>query len=333
MTTPHRIDMHVDPIDRESSLIADVRGGLSARPRSLPPKWFYDERGSVLFDAITELPEYYPTRTERHLLRTCAPEIASITQARTLAELGSGSSEKTQVLIEALLAQSHLTTYVAQDVSESALLGGMTALADRYPDLDVHGVVSDFSAGNFRHGLQSMPHYPNTLLAFLGGTIGNLVPAERSNFFSAMREKLGSGEHLLIGIGLVTDEATMLAAYDDAAGVTAEFNKNVLHVLNRELGANFPVQHFTHVAAWDADNSWIEMRLRAQQALTVAIPRAELTVSLDAGEEVRTEISAKFELGAFRGELKSAGFDEVAHWLDADQRFALLLARAGNLMS
>lgn len=328
MTTPHRIDMHVDPINREAALIADVRRGLSERPRWLPPKWFYDARGSELFDVITTLPEYYPTRTERELLRQCAREVARLAGAQTLVELGSGSSEKTRLLIEALQAESALKTYVAQDVSESALLGAMNDLAERYPELDLHGVVSDFSAGDFRDGLHSLPHYPDTLLVFLGGTIGNLIPEERQNFYSAMHEKLGTGEHLLIGIGLVTDQQDMVAAYDDSQGVTAEFNKNVLHVLNRELDADFPVENFTHVAQWDAEHSWIEMRLRAEREVQVHIKGADLRLTVEKGEEIRTEISAKFDMGVFIRELEHAGFEKVMHWEDAQSRFALVLATA-----
>ncbi|MBB3037184.1 L-histidine N(alpha)-methyltransferase [Hoyosella altamirensis] len=328
MTKPHRIDMHVDPINREASLISDVQQGLSHRPRSLPPKWFYDAAGSELFEAITQLPEYYPTRTERALLRECASEIAALTHAETLVELGSGSSEKTQLLIDALLAAGNLTTYVAQDVSESALLGAMNDIADRYPTLDLHGVVSDFSAGEFRDGLRSLPHYPDSLLAFLGGTIGNLVPEERAHFFAAVRQKLKPGEHLLIGVGLIAEESAMIAAYDDAAGVTARFNKNVLNVLNRELGADFPVDKFRHVAVWDRANSWIEMRLRAVETMTVQVKRAELSLQLAEGEEIRTEISAKFDLAAFLAELEDAGFSRVTDWRDPVDRFALILVNA-----
>ncbi|MBD8506777.1 L-histidine N(alpha)-methyltransferase [Hoyosella sp. G463] len=327
VNSTQRLDVHLADDARAEALVADVRAGLAAQPRSLPPKWFYDATGSELFEQITRLPEYYPTRTEKALLADCAPEIASITGARTIVELGSGSSEKTRLLLDALDQAGTLATYVAQDVSPAALASAMAELEKDYPRLAVHGVVSDFSAGGFRDGLRFVPEYPDRMMVFLGGTIGTLDPIERAAFLAAMRESLHPGEHVLIGAGLILDEATMVAAYDDDAGVTAEFNRNVLAVMNRELGADFPVEEFEHVAVWDASAQWIEMRLRARSAIAVRIPGAGLDVDLAAGEEIRTEVSAKFDLLSLSAEMASQGLPVAHAWQDPDSRFALLLAR------
>ncbi|MGH3935927.1 MAG: L-histidine N(alpha)-methyltransferase, partial [Pseudonocardiaceae bacterium] len=249
MTAPV-LEIHLSDTDAAAALHHDVRVGLSADPKWLPPKWFYDARGSELFEQITMLPEYYPTRTERELLRRSVGQIAARAVVDTLVELGSGSSEKTRLLLDALAASGSLRRFVPLDVSESALRGAMAAVAREYPGLAVHGVVSDFT----QH-LELLPPAGQSgrrLVAFLGGTIGNLLPEDRAGFFTALRAALDPGELLLLGAGLITDPAVMVPAYDDAAGVTAEFNRNVLHVLNRELGADFDVAAFDHVAVWDA---------------------------------------------------------------------------------
>ncbi|WEV29407.1 L-histidine N(alpha)-methyltransferase [Streptomyces sp. 71268] len=301
-----------------AALRADVSAGLTAESKWLPPKWFYDARGSELFEEITQLPEYYPTRAEREILAARAPAIAAATGARTLVELGSGSSEKTRLLLDAL---PDLAAYVPVDVSGSALeLAGHALLAER-PGLTVHALVADFQQ------VLALPKTPGPrLLVFLGGTIGNLLPAERARFLSAMRALLAPGDALLLGTDLVKEEETLLAAYDDAAGVTAEFNKNVLSVLNRELGADFDPADFAHVAHWDREREWIEMRLRATSALTVKIPALDLAVSFAAGEELRTEVSAKFRRAGVAAELSAAGLDLRNWWTDGAERFALSLA-------
>ncbi|MFE0517227.1 L-histidine N(alpha)-methyltransferase, partial [Streptomyces sp. NPDC058964] len=236
----------------DAALRADVHDGLTARPKTLPPKWFYDARGSELFEKITELPEYYPTRAEREILAARAGEIAIAAGARTLVELGSGSSEKTRYLLDAL---TDLNTYVPVDVSESALTQAGQALVEARPGLSVHALIADFTAR------LKLPDTPGPrLVAFLGGTIGNLLPAERAEFLASVRGLLSPGDALLLGTDLVKDEDVLVRAYDDAAGVTAEFNKNVLAVVNRELGADFDPDAFDHVALWDAGNEWIEMR-------------------------------------------------------------------------
>ncbi|MEV3987710.1 L-histidine N(alpha)-methyltransferase [Streptomyces sp. NPDC049837] len=304
-----------------ADLRADVLHGLTRTPKDLPPKWFYDARGSELFEEITRLPEYYPTRAEREILIARSAEIAAATGARTLVELGSGSSEKTRHLIDALLPG--LESYVPVDVSESALTGAAEALTAEHPGLLVHALIADFTRG------LALPGTPGPrLVAFLGGTIGNLLPGQRKVFLRSVRSLLAPGDALLLGTDLVKDEATLVAAYDDAAGVTAAFNKNVLAVLARELGADADPADFDHVAVWDREKEWIEMRLRAREALTVKIPELDLAVPFDAGEEMRTEVSAKFRQEGVRGELSAAGMELTHWWTDEEGRFALSLATA-----
>ncbi|MGH3776052.1 MAG: L-histidine N(alpha)-methyltransferase [Pseudonocardiaceae bacterium] len=322
MTAPV-LEIHLSDSDAADALHHDVRVGLSADPKWLPPKWFYDARGSELFEQITTLPEYYPTRTERELLRRSADEIAGWAPVDTLVELGSGSSDKTRLLLDALTASGSLQRFVPLDVSESALRGAMAAVAREYPGLAVHGVVGDFT----RH-LELLPagQGGRRLVAFLGGTIGNLLPDERARFLSALHAALDPGELVLLGVGLVTDPAVMVPAYDDVAGVTAEFNRNVLHVLNRELGADFDVAAFDHVAVWDAAHEWIEMRLRACRPMTVRLPVVGMTAHFAKGEEMCTEVSGKFGRDGLSSGLDSAGFDLVHWWTDPAERFALSLA-------
>ncbi len=295
----------------------------TAVPKRLPPKWFYDARGSELFEQITELPEYFPTRTERALLERSADSIAVLSGADTLVELGSGSSAKTRLLLDAFRRAGSLRRYVPQDVSEAALRPAMDALAVEYPGLELHGVVGDFTAH-----LARLPAQGRRIVAFLGGTIGNLLPAERTEFLTALRAALRPGEQFLLGTGLVTDPDLLVAAYDDRAGVTAEFNRNVLRVLNRELGADFDVDAFAHKALWDPEHEWIEMRLVAGRAMTVTLPEVDMTVRFAAGEEMCTEVSAKFRVPGVRAFLAAAGFETVRSWTDRQERMALTLATA-----
>ena len=292
------------------ALRADVRAGLTASPKFLPPKWFYDERGSELFEKITLLPEYYPTRTERSILFDAAPGIAAATGAAVLVELGSGSSEKTGLLLDALREAGTLRSYVPVDVSETALIAAAHRVQASYPGLGVRAVVSDFEE---HLGL------PGTagprLIAFLGSTIGNLVPGQRAAFLARLRAGLHPGDALLLGTDLVKDPAVLLDAYDDSAGVTAAFNKNVLSVLNTELGANFDAELFDHMAVWDPENEWIEMRLRSAEDQTVQLPGVGLTVQFAAGEQWRTEVSAKFRRAGVEAELAAAGF-RLHSWHD-----------------
>jgi len=305
-----------------AALRADVAHGLTRDPKQLPPKWFYDAHGSELFEEVTRLPEYYPTRVEREILRSRAADIARATGARTLVELGSGSSDKTRLLIAALTERSGPLCYIPVDVSESALKGAAGVLLADHPDLAVHALVADFQAGLALPRERPGP----TLVAFLGGTVGNLLPVERARFLSGVRSLLAPGDALLLGTDLVKDPGVLVAAYDDAQGVTAAFNKNVLAVLDRELGADFHLADFDHVARWDAEHEWIEMRLRARTAVTAKIPALDLAVDFAPGEELRTEISAKFREGGVREELAAARMELSHWWTDDDGRFALSLA-------
>ncbi|MCX5230350.1 L-histidine N(alpha)-methyltransferase [Streptomyces sp. NPDC006553] len=319
--SPFQLTRTLAPDAAGADLRADVLHGLNRSPKELPPKWFYDARGSELFEEITRLPEYYPTRAEREILKERAPEIAAATGARTLVELGSGSSEKTRFLIDALLPG--LDGYVPVDVSESALTGAAQSLLAERPGLHVHALVADFTRG------LALPGTPGPrLVAFLGGTIGNLLPGERRTFLRSVRAMLTPGDALLLGTDLVKDESTLVAAYDDSSGVTAAFNKNVLAVIDRELSADFDPDDFDHVAVWDREREWIEMRLRARRALTVKIPELDLVVPFAAGEEMRTEVSAKFRQAGVRAELAEADLDLDRWWTDSEGRFALSLAIA-----
>ncbi|MFI1287885.1 L-histidine N(alpha)-methyltransferase [Streptomyces sp. NPDC020792] len=303
-----------------AALRADVQNGLTSDPKTLPPKWFYDARGSELFEQITELPEYYPTRAEREILAGRAAEIAAALPARTLVELGSGSSEKTRHLIDAL---PRLHTYIPVDVSDTALEQAGRALVAERPGLSVHALIADFTAA------LTLPRSPGPrLLAFLGGTIGNLLPGERAEFLASLRALLSPGDALLLGTDLVKAEEVLVRAYDDAAGVTAAFNKNVLSVVNRELGADFEPDAFDHVALWDATNEWIEMRLRSRTTQTVKVPALDLAVHFAAGEELRTEVSAKFREDGVSAELAAAGLGLERWWTDGEERFALSLSVA-----
>jgi L-histidine N-alpha-methyltransferase len=333
-TIEHRL-----PADyRAASLRADALAGLTATPKSLPPKWFYDAQGSALFEKITELPEYYPTRAERAILRAVAPEIAALTGATTLVELGSGSSEKTRLLLSALRDAGTLRGYVPVDVSESALAAAGDALAAEYPGLAVHAVVADFEkylgvpsdagsgvTGNGAAGDGGNGDGPR-LVAFLGSTIGNMVPDERAVFLRRVRAQLRPGDAFLLGTDLVKDPAVLVAAYDDSAGVTAAFNKNVLAVLNAELGADFDLDAFDHLAVWDAGREWIEMRLRAASAQRVRVADLGLTVEFAAGEQMRTEVSAKFREAGVRTELAAAGLAVRSWWTDPGGQFGLSVA-------
>ncbi|MCW0215626.1 MAG: L-histidine N(alpha)-methyltransferase [Pseudonocardia sp.] len=320
---PARLDVHLTEADADRDLRADALHGLTATPKELPPKWFYDARGSELFELITALPEYYPTRTERALLEESVDAIAKASGADTIVELGSGSSAKTRLLLDAFARAGTLRRYVPQDVSEAALEGAIAALGTEYPDVELRGVVGDFT-----RDLDRLPRGGRRMIAFLGGTIGNLVPAARREFLQHVHTVLEPGEQLLLGTGLVIDEQVMVAAYDDAQGVTAEFNRNVLTVLNRELGADFDPAAFAHVALWDAENEWIEMRLRAERAMTVRVAELDLTVEFAAGEELSTEISAKFRPAGVRQMLAEVGFELSEFWSDPDSRFGLSLATA-----
>ena len=321
MTSEIRVDVHLEPDAMVHALEADVRAGLATTPKTLPPKWFYDDRGSELFDEITRLPEYYPTRAERTILTAHAGTIATRTGADTLVELGSGTSEKTRLLLDALASAGTLRRFVPFDVSEETLRSAAASIAGEYDGIEVHAVV-----GDFEHHLHQIPTGGRRVVAFLGSTIGNLAPEARAKFLAEVASGLAPGDSLLLGTDLVKDVPRLVAAYDDAAGVTAEFNRNVLRVLNRDLDANFDVDAFTHVALWDPTEEWIEMRLRAEGAQVAAIDRLGMEVAFADGEEVRTEISAKFRRVGVENELTAAGLHVVEWWTDPAGDFALSLS-------
>ena len=297
------------------SLADDVRHGLGLPLKEIPPKYFYDERGSELFDRITRLPEYYPTRCERQLLNRHAPEIVEVAGIEEMVELGAGTASKTRALLHAMAGCGRLGRYIPFDVSESTVRECIDLLADLFPGTSLHGVVGDFESH-----LEKIPAGRNRLVVFLGGTIGNFYPLERSMFLERLCQ---IGDWLLIGTDLVKDPRVIEAAYNDAEGVTAEFNRNVLHVINRELGADFEPDEFEHVAFFDSENEWIEMRLRARSGQTVSI--GELDVEFAAGEDIRTEISSKFTPERIEDELAAAGFRLERFFTDG--MFGLSLAR------
>jgi L-histidine Nalpha-methyltransferase len=303
--------------ERNTELREEVRLGLSSTPKELQPKWFYDERGSELFEAITRLPEYYLTRAERSILERYAGELAAITDAATVIELGSGTSDKTRILLDALAPQ----VFVPFDVSEETLRVSAQRLAREYPAFEVLAVV-----GDFEHRLPLLPTNGQRLLAFLGSTIGNLPPRQRARFLNDVSATLDEGDAFLLGVDLVKSPARLVAAYDDASGVTREFNLNVLRVLNRELDGDFDVSSFEHLARWNAEEEWMEMFVRSLRRQTVRLDALELEVVFDAGELMRTEISAKFRPWRLAVELESAGLAVQRWWTDDAGDFAVLLA-------
>lgn len=338
MTTPRTpltagtptVEVQLRPDDLSIALRADVLAGLTAPPgrRSLPPKWFYDDRGSQLFEQITALPEYYPTRCERSILEVRAGDIMAPTRGfTTLIELGSGTSDKTRLLLDAGTAGGRLRTFVPFDVSETTLRSAAAALSARYQPrgLDVHAVVGDFE--HHLGVLRRLGEPGHRLVAFLGGTIGNFEPGGRSAFFRQLAGALERGDHLLLGTDLVKDPRRLVAAYDDSAGVTAEFNRNVLAVINRCLGGDFDLDAFAHVAVWNDDEEWIEMRLRSVAGQTVTISDLPIKVDFGPGEQLRTEISAKFRPPGVEAELAGAGFELREWWTDEAGDFGVSLSR------
>jgi len=313
--------VHLDPDELSEQMAADVRTGLQLTPKVLPPKYFYDGRGSELFDEITRLEEYYPTRAERSILVERAHEIAVATGAETVVELGSGTSEKTQLLLQALREAGTLTRFVPFDVDPVVLREAATVLVRQFPGLEVAPEVGDFE----RH-LHDVPRRPRQLVAFLGSTIGNLDPAARASFLTEVRDLLGDDGFLLLGTDLVKPVERVVAAYDDACGVTAAFNRNVLRVINRSLGADFDEESFAHRAVWDPEHEWIEMRLVSTREQQVHVRDLDLQVAFAQGEEMRTEISAKFRREGVEAELTAAGLELTQWWTDPAHDFALSLS-------
>ncbi|MGH2883708.1 MAG: L-histidine N(alpha)-methyltransferase [Solirubrobacteraceae bacterium] len=319
-----RIDSFISEHDQRS-LAYDVLDGLTRPFKEIPPKHFYDARGSELFERICELPEYYPTRTERSILEVSAGEIVRVTGAGELVELGSGSAEKARILLEAMSSAGTLRRYVPVDVSESALEEAATLLVDEFAELTVHGVIGDFE----RH-LDRVPRAiagTPRVVALLGGTIGNFPPGTRRRMLREISRLLGPDDRLLLGTDLVKDPRVLEAAYDDAQGITAEFNRNVLRVINRELDADFTPDAFEHIAFYDRAHEWVEMRLRACRPCSVLVAGLGLRVEFAAGEELRTEISAKFTRARVQDDFRAAGLGLECWYTDNDGLFAVSLGR------
>jgi L-histidine N-alpha-methyltransferase len=318
-----RVDVGLTPADLDAALRQEVAAGLAASPKELPCKWLYDEAGCALFDDITRLPEYYPTRCERSILERRAGAVAELTGADTVVEIGSGTSEKTRLLLDAFARRGQLRRFVPFDVSEPTLRAAAGAVAAEYPGVEVHAVVGDFE----RH-LALVPDGRRRVVVFLGSTIGNLTPERRAGFLAEVGASLAPEEAFLLGTDLVKDTRRLEAAYDDAAGVTAAFNRNLLARLNRELGADFVPERFDHVARFDLEEEWIDIRLRSRVEQAVRVTDLGLEVAFGAGEEMRTEISAKFRQAGIAAELVSAGLEPAHFWTDPAGDFALTLAFA-----
>ena len=321
-----RVQVLLDPDWASGSLVDDVRRGLGGRPRRLPPKWLYDDVGAGLFDEITRLPEYYPTEAERAILAAHAAEVAEACDASTVVELGSGTSDKTRTLLDAFRdpGRSHgpVRRFVPVDVSDATLRQAATMLSERYPGMAVEAVVGDFTLH-----LAHLPRGDRRMVAFLGSTIGNFYLEERHAFLGALADSLEPGEWLLLGTDLVKPLDRLVAAYDDSAGVTERFIRNCLTVVNRALGADFDPGAFSYVPFWDPRMERVDMRLRAEEPQVVTVPGAEIVVELGTGEEICVEISTKFRPEGIAAELAEAGFAVERTWTDADDDFALTLAR------
>jgi L-histidine N-alpha-methyltransferase len=316
------IDIHLGRDDIEAALWADAATGLGTRPLTLQPKWFYDDLGCKLFDAITELPEYYPTNAERSILLDRAAVIARRAKATTLVELGSGTSAKTRILLSALGAGERLRWFVPMDVSESVLRHAGDALIGAYPGLAVHAVVGDFE----RHLAKLPSPGGRRLVAFLGGTIGNLDADGRTSLLDDLATGLDPGDLLLLGTDLVKEPSRLVTAYDDPTGVTAAFNRNVLNVVNRHLAADFDLARWHHLARWDVEREWIEMHLRSAGSQHVRLDAIDVDIDVADGETIRTEISAKFRRDGVERELADSGFTLQEWWTDEAGEFALSLA-------
>jgi L-histidine Nalpha-methyltransferase len=319
------IDVHLPRGGILAGLAEDAREGLSCPFKELPPKYFYDERGLQLFEAITELPEYYPTRAERAILTARAGEIVAAAEAGILIELGSGSAAKTRFLLDAMREAGLLEAYVPVDISEEITRETASALVEEYEGLRVHGIICDYETH-----LERVPREEGALIAFLGGTIGNFRPAPRRSFLARIATLMFPGDRFLLGTDLVKDRARLEAAYNDSAGVTAEFNKNVLRVLNRELDADFDPDAFEHVAFWDADNRWMDIRLRSLAEQFIDVRALDMRVHFARNEEMRTEISTKFTRGRLERSYADAGLELIEWWTDRDELYALSLARRAD---
>ncbi len=319
------LEVHLNGIAEDDGAVGEIVRGLLSTPRTVSPKYFYDSVGCGLYEQITELDEYYQARTEIGILVDAVDGIMARHRPTELVELGSGSSRKTRVLLDALERTGTGHRYMPFDVSEEALREAGAALVAAYPSLEVRAI-----AGDFDHQLREVPRpHAGTrrMVAFLGGTIGNIAPERRGMFLGDVAAMLGSGDTLLMGVDLDTNPERTRRAYDDAMGVTAAFNRNILAVLNREAGGNFVADDFVHVAVWNAADGRVEMRLRAQRAMRVRLERAGIELDLAAGEEILTEICGKFNRALLAEVYADAGLELIEWHTDADERFAVSLAR------
>jgi L-histidine Nalpha-methyltransferase len=316
------IEVHLPEGGTWAGMAEDVREGLSCPFKELPPKYFYDERGSALFERITELDEYYPTRAERSILDARAGEIVAAAEPTTLIELGSGAASKTRCLLDAMRDAGTLETYVPVDISEEITRRAAAELVDEYEDIRVHGIICDYETH-----LERVPREEGALIAFLGGTIGNFRPAPRRSFLARIATLMYPGDRFLLGTDLVKDPAVLELAYNDRAGVTEEFNKNVLHVLNRELEADFEPDAFEHIAFWDAENEWMDIRLRSLAEQFIDLKALDMRTHFARNEEMRTEISTKFTRDRLEASYADAGLELVEWWTDPDELYALSLAK------
>ena len=315
------VEVHLPAAARSRALVAETAEGLAARPRELSPTWLYDDRGCDLFEQITHLPEYYPTRAERAILTQQAADVATLTGADTLVELGAGTSEKTRLLLDAMASTGRLRRFAPFDVAEPALRATAQAVAREYPGVEITAVV-----GDLRRHLEVIPGGGRRLVALLGGTVGNLEPPERAALLHGLAEAMNPGDALLLGTDLVKDRDRLVAAYDDAAGVTAAFNLNILQVLNRELEADFDPIRFRHVVRFDEEHSWIEMLLRSRSDQIVHLGKVGIVLALRAGEDIRTEVSTKFTAAGVASEIAVAGLELAAWWTDPAGDYGLSLS-------
>lgn len=319
------IDVHLDE-DAAERMARDVRVGLLMKPKELAPKYFYDEHGSELFEQITELDEYYPTRAEREILENRSGEIvAAAGDPETLIELGSGSASKTRSLLAAMRDAECLKTFCPVDISEQITRDTADALVAEYPGLEVHGVVCDFERDLERLAADEGAR-GSRMIAFLGGTIGNFYPDHRRDFLSRIAALLGPGDRLLLGTDLTKERHRLELAYDDPGGVTAAFNKNVLSVLNREFGGDFDLGRFEHIARYDSREARIDIRLRSTRDQDVRLDALDLDVSFTAGEEMRTEISCKFTQNRLAQAYTASGLEMTGWFTDSNRDYALSLA-------
>jgi L-histidine N-alpha-methyltransferase len=317
-----QIDRRRTPEDAGESEARAVWDALHEPLPTIDPKYFYDDRGSELFEKITELDEYYQTRTERRLLQNTAGDIVEAAMPHEMVELGSGAGLKVHLLLDAIRARDLLTSCVLLDINESFLSTSVHRLSADYPEMLVRGVVGDFT-----RDLDAIGVGPRRLFVFFAGTIGNLHPDSLPAFLAMVRRTMTPDDRFLVGLDVVKDPDRLEAAYNDSLGVTAEFNRNMLSVLNDRFGTDFDPWGFEHVAFWDPERQWIEMRLRARAPATVTMPGDDRTLVFEKGEEIRTEISCKYTRESFAGKLEGSGLELDRWWTDPDELFALALFR------